>query len=43
MKNVLQKAANQRKYNICGMEMPLNPPFPIHKTLGLVENHRQGS
>lgn len=43
MKSVLQKAANQRKCNICGMEMPLNPPFPIHKTLGLVENHRQGS
>lgn len=32
MKNVLQKAANERKCSICGMEMPLNPPFLIHKT-----------
>lgn len=31
MKNVLQKADNQRKWNICGMEMPLNPTFPILK------------
>lgn len=39
MKNLLQKAANQRKCNICAMEM--TPPFPIHKkTLGLVEHPR---